>query len=275
MSCFSRLRMYDNEKRLPKIKNWLCFESLADGSKLTLCLPQRVNSSLVKSVSYSTTNGSSWTIIPNTSDEIYTPILTINKGEKVYFKGDAKCYFGSVYNSIYLEDFAHFFTNTADANNQYTWYGDTPGIFKVSGNIMSMLYGDDFEDKKEIPSEKCFEGLFATATGITTAPELPATNLKNDCYRAMFRNCKNLVSSPDLPAETLPAGSYAQMFETCTNIQKIKTFCKSIGTDALLKWLPTGISSTGVFYKNSQWNDYTLGESGIPSGWTIQNITRI
>ena len=53
----------------------------------------------------------------------------------------------------------------------------TTGLFICLGNIMSLLYGDDFEDKTTIPSAYCFYGLFGGCTSLTTAPELPATIL--------------------------------------------------------------------------------------------------
>lgn len=278
MSCVSRIRMYDNVSRLPMVKNWLCFEALADGACVRFVFGKNVYSNIAKSISYSRDFGNTWTTFLNQnskSGDLFSPEIVLNKGKVVFFKGDATCLFGLQTTSIYLSDFCYFLTNTSDAANHYTWYGDTPGIFKVSGNIMSLLYGDDFEDKKIIPSDRCFESLFSVAIGITTAPELPAVALKNSCYEKMFQNCKHLTSTPDLPAEVLPTGAYKGMFQNCTNIKSIKAFCKTIGTDALNNWLSTNLSSNGVFYKNSQWNNYSRDENGIPAGWNIVNIASI
>ena len=92
------------------------------------------------------------------------------------------------------------------------------GKFECHGNIMSLLFGDDFEDKTTIPSENCFFFQFFSCNGLLTAPELPSTTLTNHCYENMFYGCTNLTSAPELPATTLAEGCYNSMFANCTNL---------------------------------------------------------
>lgn len=110
-------------------------------------------------------------------------------------------------------------------NNVYvhsvTLWGDgngSTGKFECHGNIMSLLYGDDFEDKTSIPIAACFYGLFGGCSSLTTAPELPATTLADRCYYFMFANCTSLTTAPELPATTLSERCYAQMFNSCTSL---------------------------------------------------------
>ena len=158
-------------------------------------------------------NGAEW---ENTGTTI-----TVNSGETIRFKGN---------NSTY---------------NNNTFSGSTAG-FEVEGNIMSLIYGDDFKNKLTISRDNTFANLFknctklvsaenlilpATAlatwcyasmfygcTSLTTAPALPATTLKNYCYYQMFSKCTSLKTAPALPATTLADSCYSSMFQSCTSL---------------------------------------------------------
>ena len=149
--------------------------------------------------------------------------LAVNGGESIRFKG----------------------TNGTYNNNIFS--GSTAG-FNVEGNIMSLIYGDDFKDKTSFPfssisflngffknctgltsaenlilpvttlTSNCYSDMFSGCTSLTTAPELPATTLANSCYSGMFRGCTNLTTAPALPATTLSNYCYRNMFEKCTSL---------------------------------------------------------
>ena len=121
--------------------------------------------------------------------------------------------------------------------------------FNVGGNIMSLLYGDNFTGKTSFPSgttqnfkqlfqtsnshiinaenlilpattlaNSCYGYMFSGCTSLTTAPELPATTLANNCYQNMFWNCSSLTTAPALPATTLATSCYESMFENCSSL---------------------------------------------------------
>ena len=121
------------------------------------------------------------------------------------------------------------------------------GKFNISGNIMSMLYGDDFIDKNDLTGKdcvfrelfyyctnvveahrlilpattlaySCYQAMFEGCYSLTTAPALPATTLASDCYQYMFNNCTSLVNAPVLPAATLAERCYYGMFSYCTSL---------------------------------------------------------
>ena len=92
------------------------------------------------------------------------------------------------------------------------------GKIGASGNIMSLLYEDDFEGKLTIPCDYCFCRMFLGCTALTTAPELPATTLVGGCYIGMFSNCTSLTVAPKLPATTLATGCYQGMFSGCSTL---------------------------------------------------------
>ena len=213
---------------------YLTFEALESGT-FTLTVPAAVDSTYVTSVSYSTDNGVNWTTttIDNTQQVITTP--TINAGDKVLWKGYAVQYGGK-------NASASIFNSTGKCN--------------VSGNIMSLLYGDEFQNKTTFPigstytfkglfgsytydvgpffvtlqdasnlvlpattlAQGCYSNMFNGCTSLTTAPVLPATTLATNCYSNMFNGCTSLTTVPELPATTLAQGCCSNMFKGCTSL---------------------------------------------------------
>ena len=117
----------------------------------------------------------------------------------------------------------------------------------VKGNIMSLLYGDNFEGQTSLTGKDyvfynlfnnctnivdaselvlpattlakyCYDSMFEGCTSLTTAPQLPATTLANNCYESMFYGCTRLTAAPELPATTLAYYCYASMFRGCTGL---------------------------------------------------------
>jgi len=190
-------------------KEYLTIESLADDNDISITVKNN------NVLSYSTDNGTTWTEGNS---------VTVNNGDKVLWKGsnlscgiDGPCTFNSNRN------------------------------VNVSGNIMSLEFGDEFVGKTTITKQYQFAGVFATfkvvnadnlilpATTLANwcyqsmfsscrhlvkAPELPATALATNCYRNMFNNCIKLVKAPELPATALANSCYANMFNGCTSLTK-------------------------------------------------------
>lgn len=150
------------------------------------------------------------------------------------------------------------------------------------GNVMSILYGSNFENKYEIENDYALMGLFSDVnTGeqicdIVNAENLilPATILSYYCYYSMFYGCTNLTTAPELPAVTLSGyRCYGNMFCGCTSLNYIKAmFTTNPGSDFTEYWVEN-VSETGIFVKNAdaQWD--VTGDNGIPTGWTVQTAS--
>ena len=120
-------------------------------------------------------------------------------------------------------------------------------------------------------AESCYQGMFQSCTSLTTAPILPATTLADSCYRDMFNNCSKLTTAPELPATTLANNCYSNMFQYCTKLNYIKCLATDISaTDCTSYWVEY-IPSNGTFVKNPNMTSWTTGNSGIPTGWTVQD----
>ena len=120
-------------------------------------------------------------------------------------------------------------------------------------------------------AEGCYYGMFYGCTHLTTAPELPATSLAISCYYNMFYDCANLTTAPELPAPMLVGGCYSSMFQGCNKLNYIKMLATDIPTSGCLDNWVYNVSSTGTFIKNAAMTSLPTGDSGIPSGWTVQN----
>ena len=175
------------------------------------------------------------------------------------------------------------------------------GISKVGGNIMSLLYGSSFTgNETTFPSnstgnfaglfsgtglisaselilpaitltEKCYRGMFYYCTSLTAAPELPATTLTQCCYAHMFKNCSLLTTAPDLPATILADFCYESIFEGCYLLNYIKCLATDKSASSCTYNWVSNVASSGTFVKDPNMSDWTTGESGIPSGWTVQD----
>ena len=202
---------------------YLTLSALEDG-EITITVPSNVNATYATSLGYSK-DKSNW--IPTTIDDTdQTITIQVSSGEDVYLKGKAKQWFG-------LD--GEVGMNIAVSAN-----------FNVSGNIMSLLYDNDFKDKTTFPDESaftfaflfagniylknaenlilpattlvpyCYGVMFYNCSSLTAAPALPATKLDYSCYEGMFYDCSALTTAPALPATTFAPSCYSSMFRGCT-----------------------------------------------------------
>lgn len=94
------------------------------------------------------------------------------------------------------------------------------GKIAASGNIMSIILNNDGSLRTEVPAY-AFAQLFKGSSDadkycLTSAPELPATQVSARSYASMFASCKALTKAPELPATTLGDYCYQSMFEYCS-----------------------------------------------------------
>jgi len=145
-------------------------------------------------------------------------------------------------------------------------------------------------------AEFCYSSMFNSCTSLTIAPELPATTLVNSCYHQMFDGCENLEEAhelpatsladscyylmfhntsitvaPELPATTLYQYCYYGMFYGCTKLKSVTCLATNISASRCTEnWLKD-VSGSGTFTKDSNMTNWQSGDSGIPSGWTVNN----
>ena len=176
-------------------QEYLTIKSLADNNTITWTF---TGSDPIQNVIYWSKNGTSWTSAIASTSNTPVSLATLNKGEKMYLKGENTTYASSA------SRYSHF-------NSDYE--------FNVSGNIMSLIYGDNFIGQITLSSSYNFVGIFSSSKVYDASNLiLPATTLTNYCYRYMFYGCTSLVTAPELPATTLSSSCYSSMFSGCTSL---------------------------------------------------------
>ncbi|MGM9784809.1 MAG: hypothetical protein ACI3ZI_07055 [Candidatus Cryptobacteroides sp.] len=106
------------------------------------------------------------------------------------------------------DDYHDIFTHISFGN-------DTP--VSCSGDIRTLVNYKDYENANTSNASFCL--LFMKCSQLTSAPDLPATELASKCYESMFIFCSSLQTAPKLPAMTLAEGCYESMFDSCTSLQ--------------------------------------------------------
>ena len=89
------------------------------------------------------------------------------------------------------------------------------------GNIETLLdYVTVEAGEHPTMANNCYAFMFQGWTGLTQAPELPATTLAQSCYGYMFYDCTSLTQAPELPATTMASYCYSEMFSYCTSLKQ-------------------------------------------------------
>ena len=148
-------------------------------------------------------------VFANSTGLTYADVVA---SKKVLFKGE---------NGSYM----HFFDYLEDTYQ---------GSFKVYGNIMSLLYGDEFYGETTLPDPfshrldttiypydlmGAFQNMFDGFRTLTSAENLilPPTT-KGYCYANMFSGCWHLTEAPELPASAMSPCCYQEMFKDCVSM---------------------------------------------------------
>lgn len=221
--------------------------------------------------------------------------LNVETGDKIRFRGTNTTYCYNVGSDPHKKWHISFGSANQWCPSNCT---KTTVHFNVYGNIMSLLYGDNFVGQTELTEKYVFSNLFKGSFVVSCENlVLPAMTLLPHCYRAMFSRCTELTISPTFPATQLVTACYKYMFEGTSSLQKITCLAESgFTTDTngsinyficnakinsnIILYIPT----SGIFVKSPNVGYSTYGSSvewpnitdtvngvshGIPTGWTI------
>ena len=207
-----------------------------------------------KTIQYKKNDGEWTSITSNTGST--KPYVNVVPGDIVVFKGNNNSYYSTP---------------------GYNLFGGS-AIFKAYGNILSLIYGDNYQTETELPSGntantlKNFDSLFWKNSGITDASNIiMPQNTKNTCYHRMFEDCYNLEKAPVLPAVTLEPYAYEYMFANCSKLVYVKCLATNISANSCTESWLNGVSPTGTFVKHPNMSSWSRGASGIPANWTVED----
>ena len=118
---------------------------------------------------------------------------------------------------------------------------------KCIGNIENLLdYATVESGNHPIMGVDCYREMFSNCTGLTQAPDLPATTLAEGCYRNMFQMCTSLTQVPDLPATTLTEYCYSFMFSNCTGLKLSSTRTDEYTQEYRIPSSGNGVTANGA-----------------------------
>lgn len=185
-----------------------------------------------------------------------TMTSTINIGDKIYFKA----------------------TDLTPVPNEGIGTFTVNKNFRLSGNVMSMLFGDEAKDKIDLTGyDYAFNSMFENCSTLVSVSHdfLPAITLSEGCYESMFENCTSLTIAPELLAENLVEDCYKNMFKDCESLEYIKIMSSTNGSDLYTQnWVNGVTTNNGIFIHADDviWNG---GNNEIPFNWIDKNYSDI
>lgn len=200
-------------------------------------------------IQYSLDEGVTWQTVPNN-----TKYPFVEAGQKIMWKAHARPYNPTIQGED-PEGCGYFYSTNRLGQNQPPFRIFAGEDYTVEGNIMSLVYGDDFRGKKDLSeigdhafmelfqakgyryadnlilpatglTTSCYEKMFAHSFGnnIILPPKvLPAKNLAPYCYFDMFRYNSEMTTVPTLSATSLATGCFERMFAGCRGITSVSS----------------------------------------------------
>lgn len=180
-------------------------------------------------ISYSTDLGTTWNTLSTVTHEhwvnddvdYYYFDLTLNNGS-VSIKSDhwnfriycSKDYYarGNIMSLLYEDNFAN--KTSLKRDNQFGHLFNPYYYFGSFGG--DLVRANELYLPATTLTKYCYESMFEV-THINKAPELPATTMQYACYKNMFAHSA-LVNAPVLPATTLAKYCYYGMFSNCVRL---------------------------------------------------------
>ena len=174
------------------------------------------------------------------------------------------------------------------------------GVFKVGGNIASLIVGDRYVEEGpdilgfsfseffrghvnlkdaydlELPmltgQNSCYKGMFQGCVSLIRGPRiLPATKMADKSYYQMFQGDISLTYAPVMVDAAQKSNCYSNMFNGCSSLDHIEFFGTKYSSGNFQEWV-NGVKSSGTFVtagKGAEIRKYNQGSSTIPYGWTV------
>ena len=167
-------------------------------------------------------SSSSFTLAVNDATKHWDGTLEYFASDKTWTTWDGTTTLSSIDNDgeyvLYLRGTGSTVITGSSANHRWVLTGTD---IKCIGNIENLLdYTTVASGEHPTMASSCYSYMFRGCTGLTQAPELPATTLADNCYQGMFQGCTSITQAPALPAITLASYCYNSMFYGCKGLTR-------------------------------------------------------
>ena len=203
------------------------------------------------SLGYSINNGEwvdkNWTTTSASPDIITTPSLSV--GDKVRWRySNPNGTFSSGYYS------KSTFSSTGKCN--------------VYGNILSLIYGDNFADKHSVTdSAHVLRDIFRDIQSVSAEfMIIPVDIIHTYCCVLIFSGNTTIEKGPVFISSEIKSNGLQQAFDGCTSLQSVTILADTVNTSQS-NWA-RNVPSGGVLTKKTgtTWNL-------LPTGWTVKYIS--
>ena len=128
-----------------------------------------------------------------------------------------------------------------------------------------------------------YDSMYKGCTSLTDVSGIiiktPGANSSNE-FKSMFEGCTSLTTGPTMNFANasrwaLNKGTCTNMFKGCSSLTYIKCLLpkyndQDMSTGNFTTWVQ-GVAASGTFVRSTGADYWSTGDSGIPSGWTIQD----
>ena len=212
--------------------DYFYIESLGDGNTISVVNKGNGNTDNVTPTLEYSTDKNTWNTITFdwASGEHTTELpVTLNTGEKMYFRNDTHLFSNSI--SKYISFSLSVSSNVGGDIRTLSNYLNVDSETTPQTSMFQRLfyYNEYIVDASNLRlpyttlADYCYSNMFKNCTSLTTAPTLPATTLASDCYSSMFGGCNKLTVAPELSATTLAFECYESMFKGCKSLTTAPT----------------------------------------------------
>lgn len=231
------------------------------------------------------TGWQSLTIPTNSSWGSFVTVATINTGDYIRFRHEGTLRSNYTQTSIKFMPTKNFivYGNIMSLQDGANFVNSRTISYAYQFNSLFRFSSIDpapYPDAKIISAENlvlpattlmpgCYSNLFNYCPLLITPPKiLPASTLTTSCYAGMFEGCTSLTTAPDLLAKRPADYAYRNMFRNCSSLSYIKCLLDPTTSYVISSWV-YGVAAYGTFVRDPNSSYWTVGNNGIPSGWTV------
>lgn len=218
-----------------------------------------------------------WTTITFVTGSGNAQTITMNQGEKVYFRNSSgKFNYDSSANGSYRTSFKNSEScvvggdvrTLIDYNNYQTVTLPSGCFYQLFSGNTELTDASALKLSSTTIPDHGYKMMFNANLSLTAAPDIEATSVGEFGCDWMFKSCVSLQTAPVLKSATLTWGCYERMFQGCSLLNSVTINANDISAEyCLLNWLD-GVANSGTFNNNGK-AVYTVdSSSGIPVGWT-------
>lgn len=191
---------------------------------------------------YSLDNGNSWTTLSSGSA---SPL--INAGQTIMWKQ----------------------TNLTPGSVNGIGTFSSTGNYKAYGNVMSLIYGDNFIGPKSISIANTFKRLFYYDRKLQNCANiiLLAYTLSEGCCYSMFEGCANIAESPVLYVNNYSNYCFCRLFYGCANLRIVKCFTYGTTSSTYFDLWLSDTYNEGIIVRPNDISTSAYPIDGVPANW--------